>query len=196
MSEVKPDVTNDQNPADASATGDDSPQTGPGAEAETFLILQQLEELKAQAAKADEHWQKVLRVTADFDNYKKRALRESQEAVKFANQDLLQKLIPVVDNFEAALNAANGAPGASLESLKQGVAMIGSQLRGVLASTGLEEIDATDQMFDPNLHEAVSQQDSTEIPEGRVLQQLRKGYKLRERLIRPASVVVARKPVA
>ena len=75
-------------------------------------------------------------------------------------------------------------------------AMICNQLKAALVETGLEEIDATNQPFDPNLHEAVSHQDSAELPEGHVLQQLRKGYKLRERLIRPASVVVARKPAA
>ena len=93
-----------------------------------------------------------------------------------------------------ALAAANNAESDSMESLKTGIAMIYNQLKAALAETGLEEIDATNQPFDPNLHEAVSHQDSGEVPEGQVLQQLRKGYKLRERLIRPASVVVARKP--
>jgi len=74
--------------------------------------------------------------------------------------------------------------------------MIYNQLRAALVDAGLEEIDATSQPFDPNLHEAVSHQESADLPEGQVLQQLRKGYKLRERLIRPASVVVSRKPAA
>ncbi len=74
--------------------------------------------------------------------------------------------------------------------------MIHQQLRNVLLESGLEEVDAAGKMFDPNWHEAVSQQETAEVPEGQVLQQLRKGYKLRDRLIRPATVIVARKPAA
>ena len=139
---------------------------------------------------------RLLRTTADLDNYKKRAARERQEAIKFANASLLEKLIPALDNFDMALAAANNAESHSMESLKTGITMIYNQLKAALADTGLEEIDATNQPFDPNLHEAVSHQESADVPEGQVLQQLRKGYKLRERLIRPATVVVARKPDA
>src|SRR2546428_6949847 len=166
------------------------------APAEAPLTPQQIEELKQKAAKAEEHWDRLLRTTADLENFKKRAARERQEAIKFANASLLEKLIPTLDNFDMALAAANNAESHSLESLKTGLAMIYNQLKSALAETGLEEIDATNQLVDPNLHEAVSHQDSAELPGGQVLQQLRKGYKLRERLIRPASVVVARKPAA
>ena len=164
------------------------------AAAEAPLTRQQIEELKQKASKADEHWDRLLRTLADLENFKKRAARERQEAIKFANASLLEKLIPALDNFDMALAAANNAETHSLESLKTGIAMVYNQLKAALAESGLEEIDATNQPFDPNLHEAVSHQDSAELPEGHVLQQLRKGYKLRERLIRPASVVVARKP--
>ena len=164
--------------------------------AEAPLTAEQIEELKLKAAKADEHWDRLLRTTADLENFKKRAARERQEAIKFANASLLEKLIPALDNLEMALAAANNAESHSIESLKTGIAMICNQLKAALADTGLEEIDATNQAFDPNLHEAVSHQESADVPEGQVLQQLRKGYKLRERLIRPATVVVARKPDA
>ena len=164
--------------------------------AEAPLTAEQIEELKLKAAKADEHWDRLLRTTADLENFKKRAARERQEAIKFANGSLLEKLIPALDNLEMALAAANNAESHSTESLKTGIAMIYNQLKAALADTGLEEIDATNQPFDPNLHEAVSHQESADVPEGQVLQQLRKGYKLRERLIRPATVVVARKPDA
>lgn len=166
------------------------------APAETPLTPQQIEELQQKASKADEHWDRLLRTIADLENFKKRAARERQEAIKFANASLLEKLIPALDNFDMALAAVNNAETHSLESLKTGIAMVYHQLKTALADSGLEEIDATNQPFDPNLHEAVSHQDSAELPEGQVLQQLRKGYKLRERLIRPASVVVARKPAA
>ena len=153
----------------------------------------EIEELKAKAAKADEHWDRLLRLAADLENYKKRAAREKQDGVRFANESLLARLVPVIDNFDAAVAAA-GANNGSADSFKTGVSMILSQLRAVLAEAGLEEIDAAGKPFDPNLHEAVSQQESAEVPEGQVVQQLRKGYKFRERLLRPASVVVAKKP--
>jgi molecular chaperone GrpE len=152
-----------------------------------------LDELKAKAAKSDEHWDRVVRMTADFDNYKKRAAREKQDAIRYANESLLEKLVPILDNFEAAI-AASSAAGANSESFKTGVQMIHSQLKSAMTDSGLEEIDARDQKFDPNWHEAVSQMESADAPEGQVIQQLRKGYKLRDRLVRPATVIIARKP--
>ena len=157
---------------------------------------EQLEELKTLAAKADENWQRLLRTTADFDNFKKRAAREKEDARKFANESLLQKIIPVLDNFEMALAATQNSSVEGLKSLQDGVAMIHSQLKTVLTEAGLEEVNAMGKPFDPNLHEAVSQQESAEVAEGNVLQQLREGYKFRERLLRPATVIVAKKPAA
>jgi molecular chaperone GrpE len=157
---------------------------------------EQVEEWKQQAGKAQENWDRLVRVSADFDNYKKRAARERQDAVRFANEGLLEKLIPIVDNLEAALNAANNSQANAAESLKTGVAMIQSQLRSVLKDAGLEEIEASGQKFDPNWHEAVSEQVVPNVPEGQVVQQIRKGFKLKDRLLRPASVVVSKKPAA
>ncbi|HXC98978.1 MAG TPA: nucleotide exchange factor GrpE [Verrucomicrobiae bacterium] len=174
-------------------TDTDNAGTEPG-EAPENLTPEQLDDLKSRAAKADENWERVLRTTADFDNYKKRAAREREEATKFANESLIKKLVTVLDNFDMALAAAGTQPAEASASLQTGVAMIHQQLRNVLQEAGLEELDAAGKKFDPNWHEAVSQQDSAEVPEGQVLQQLRKGYKLRDRLIRPATVVVARKP--
>jgi molecular chaperone GrpE len=160
----------------------------------TTLAPEQLNELKERAAKSDEHWDRLLRTTADFDNFKKRAAREKQDAIKFANESLLQKLVPVLDSLDMALAAAQSSPSEGGQSLQAGFGMIGQQLRKALAEAGLEEIDAAGKPFDPNLHEAVSQKETAEVPEGQVMQQLRKGYKLRERLLRPASVVVSKHP--
>jgi molecular chaperone GrpE len=179
------------------------PVDSPVQETETAagqpLTEENIQELQAQAAKADEYRDQLLRTAADLDNYKKRAAREKQEALKFANESLIGKLIPILDNFDMALAAVSSAQGesaqsVSTDSLQQGVSMIQQQLRQVLADAGLEEINATGQPFDPNYHEAVSQQESVEVPEGHVMQQLRKGFKLRERLLRPATVVVAKAP--
>lgn len=154
---------------------------------------EQVTEWKEKAAKAQENWDRLVRVSADFDNYKKRAARERQDAIRYANEGLLEKLIPVLDNLDAALAASNNPQTSASDALKTGVSMIQSQLRNVMADAGLEEIDATGKKFDPNWHEAVSEQVSSELPEGQVVQQVRKGFKLRDRLIRPAAVVVAKK---
>jgi molecular chaperone GrpE len=159
----------------------------------------ELEDLKADAAKAAEYWDKLVRTAADFENYKKRAARERQDAVKYANEGLLEKLIPVLDAFEMALTAAspaNAAPADALQSFQTGINLIYQQLKRALTEAGLEEIDARNQPFDPKVHEAVSQQETAAVPEGQVLQQIRKGYKLRDRLVRPAGVVVAKAPGA
>ena len=155
---------------------------------------EELADMKSKAAKADENWDKFVRATADLDNYKKRAIRERQEATKYANEALIEKLLPIVDNFEAALTAANAPQGGNIDSLRMGINMIYSQLKNFLSEAGVEEIDAVNKPFDPNLHEAVSELPSAEAPEGQVLQQMRKGYRFRDRLIRPAMVVVAKKP--
>src|SRR3954454_4041255 len=102
---------------------------------------EQLSELKDRAAKADEHYDRLLRSSADFDNYKKRAAREKQDAIKFANEGLLGKLIPVLDNFDMALSATQNTQGDAVKSLQTGVNMIYQQLKSTLVEAGLEEIN-------------------------------------------------------
>ncbi len=181
MSKTKTDLPPPENPEAVPAT---LPPPTPA----------EIEELKTRAAKADDHWERLLRTTADFDNFKKRAAREKIESAQYATFSLLQKVLPVLDNFEMALAAAQNAEGAKLASFQSGVVMIQQQLKSALVDSGLEEIDASGKPFDPNFHEAVSEQESAEVVEGNVLQQLRKGYKFKERLLRPATVVVAKKP--
>jgi len=153
---------------------------------------EEIGDLRARAAKADDYWDRLLRMTADLDNYKKRAARERQDAIKLANEGLLQKLIPVADTFDMAIAATRSA-NVSVDSLQAGFNMIYSQFKAALADAGLEEIDALNKPFDPNVHEAVAEQENTGAPEGQVVQQTRKGYKLREKMLRPASVVVSKK---
>ena len=95
-----------------------------------------------------------------------------------------------------ALAAAQNNPPDSAKSLITGINMVHQQLKSAVADAGLEEIDALGKPFDPNFHEAVSQQETAEVPEGQVVQQLRRGYKLRERLLRPASVIVSKRPAS
>lgn len=197
MSEM---TQNDKQPTQAPAPASSeesggSPQGAGSFEADGPMEFshEEIVELRAQAEKAAENWDKYLRLNADFENFKKRATREKQEAIRYANESLLEKLIPVLDNFEMAMLAANSPQGGSVDALKTGVNMIASQLKSALSEAGLEEINATGQAFNPNLHEAVSQQEAKGTPDGQVLQQLRRGYKLRDRLVRPATVIVSKK---
>lgn len=132
----------------------------------------------------------ALRSQADLDNYRKRMAREKEEAIRYANAGLLEGLLPVVDSFELGLEAARNTSGA--EGILQGMEMVFKQLKNFLASNGVEIIDATGQVFDPSVHDAMGQEASDEVPEGHVLRQLRKGYKLRDRLLRPSSVIVSK----
>jgi molecular chaperone GrpE len=134
--------------------------------------------------------ERIVRLTADFDNFRKRAQRDKDEARQFANQGLLERLLPILDNFEMALTAVKDAD----SSVRDGVQMILDQLLSVLKESGVEPVDALGQPFDPNLHEALSQEETTEAEEGTVVQQVQCGYKLNDRLVRPARVVVAKAP--
>jgi molecular chaperone GrpE len=132
----------------------------------------------------------ALRSSADLDNYRKRMSKEREEAIKFANSSFLERLIPILDNFEFGLEAARTA--SSPVSILEGMKMVQKQIQDFLSSAGIEMIDATGQHFDPQLHEAISQEESKQVPDGIVIRQLRRGYKLRDRLIRPANVVVSK----
>jgi molecular chaperone GrpE len=134
----------------------------------------------------------AMRSQADFENYRKRALREKEEAVKYANAGLLERLVPIVDNFQLGLSAARDAGGQQESSILSGMEMIEGQLREFLADAGVEPIEAEGKRFDPNLHEAISQEPSDDVEEGKISRQLRRGYKLKDRLLRPASVVVSK----
>jgi molecular chaperone GrpE len=131
----------------------------------------------------------ALRSQADFDNYRKRSAREKEDAVKYANSSLLERLIPIIDNFELGLAAASSAEKSPVVA---GMSMVGKQLNDFLAEFGVTPIDATGQTFDPNLHEAIAQEHDPRIPEGKVIRQVRRGFKLKDRLLRPANVIVSK----
>jgi molecular chaperone GrpE len=144
-------------------------------------------DFQAEAAKLKDL---ALRARADLDNFRKRSLREKEDAIRYANNGLLEKLLPVIDNFELGLDAARNATDAA--SVLQGMSMVQRQLQDFIRSQGLEEVPADGEAFDPNKHDAVSQEFSAEVPEGQVIRQVRKGYKLKDRLIRAASVIVSK----
>ncbi|MFL6585184.1 MAG: nucleotide exchange factor GrpE [Chthoniobacterales bacterium] len=136
----------------------------------------------------------ALRSQADFENYKKRAAREKEEAIKYANTALLEKLVAIVDNFELGLAAAKDEGKNS--PIYAGMSMVFKQLTDFLVDNGLEPIDAEGHKFDPNLHEAIAHEPSRKVPESHIIRQTRRGYRFKNRLLRPSSVVVSSGPAA
>jgi molecular chaperone GrpE len=130
----------------------------------------------------------ALRSQADFDNFRKRSTREKEDAVKYANSALLERLIPVIDNFELGLAAAGAADNSPILA---GMNMVAKQLNDFLTEFGVTPIDATGKKFDPNIHEAIAHEHDPKVPEGHVIRQVRKGFKLKDRLLRPANVIVS-----
>ncbi|MEX1048247.1 MAG: nucleotide exchange factor GrpE [Akkermansiaceae bacterium] len=145
------------------------------------------EELEAEAAK----WKEIsLRTAAEMDNLRKRTTREREDAIRYANQRLLEELLPVIDNFEMGMQAASQDTSSMIYI---GMDMVRRQLNEFLSSQGVEEIPASGK-FDPNLHDAVAQEESAANEDGTILRVTRRGFRLRDRLLRPASVVVAQAP--
>jgi molecular chaperone GrpE len=173
-----------EGPATEGTTLIERAPSGDGASAQPADRVAQLEaELARQRDQA-------LRDRADFENTRKRLQREKEEAVRYANASLLEKLLPVVDNFELGLAAARQSADGS--AVLSGMSMVQKQLEDFLLDNGLQPIDAIGQKFDPNLHQALGEEASGEVPEGVVVRQLRKGYKLRDRLIRAANVFISK----
>jgi molecular chaperone GrpE len=146
----------------------------------------------AQAAQAAELKDRLLRAQAEWDNSRKRILREKEDAVRYAGEAFLERLLPVLDNFEMGMAAAKTAT--DPKAIAQGLEMVLAQFQQALRDAGVETIDAVGKPFDPHRHEALGHHESHEHPEGHVLTQVRKGYKLKDRLLRAASVFVAKPP--
>ena len=142
--------------------------------------------LKAELAAAND---RTLRLMAEFDNFRRRSAKEQLELIETANGKLLEKLSEVQDNFERAFAAENKAK--DLEAFEKGMQMIYNQFSKVLTDAGLEQIDPTGKEFDPNLHEALMQQPSETIPEGHVVTVFQKGYKLKNKILKTAKVIVS-----
>jgi molecular chaperone GrpE len=159
----------------------------PGSAAESSA--RDMEKLKAER---DTLLDRLARLQAEFENARKRALREQQEFRDFALADALRALLPVLDSFERALQAAPAEKAAG--QFRSGVELIYKQLRDVMEKLGVQEIPARGELFDPRLHEAIEMVDSPNARDHEILEELQHGYKLKERLLRPAMVKVARNP--
>lgn len=148
---------------------------------------------EATPAQEVERWKDLAyRSQAELDNFRKRSAREAQETRAYANADLLRSLFPIMDNFDMGLEAARAESEKSM--IFMGMAMVNRQLQDFLRDSGVQEIESLGKTFDPNLHEAVSQEASDQVPEGTILRVTRRGYKLKERLLRAASVIVSSGP--
>lgn len=141
----------------------------------------------------DEH-EKMLRAVADLENYKKRAAKEKEEVQKFGVEKLLKDFLPVVDNFDRALEAAKSA--ADYDSFRKGVEMIRKLFEDTLGKHQVKSFSAKGQAFDPNRHEAMSAAETADMPPNHVFAEVLRGFTLNDRLVRPALVVVSRTPQA
>jgi molecular chaperone GrpE len=168
-------------------------ESSPGASAETEPQTTP-DPVADPAAEAEKFRDLAMRTAADFDNFRKRAAREKEDSIRYANTSLLGDLLPLIDNFELGLEAAKSAPNAG--AILQGLGMVARQFRDFLSSAGLEEVMTEGAIFDPNVMESVGHETSDTVPEGQVLRSTRRGYKLRDRLLRPASVFVSKGPAA
>ena len=146
-------------------------------------------ELIKAKAKAEDYYGQLQRLQADFDNYRKRTQKEKIELIKYASEHLVAELLPVLDNFDRAVSAAKVNP--DFTSFSQGVEMILRQMQTALSKEGLKAMDAVGQPFDPKLHEAVLRVASEEHAENTVVEELQKGYYLKEKVLRPCMVKVS-----
>ena len=152
---------------------------------------QLIEKISEVQASADENLDNYLRSQAEMENMKKRFQKDKQDLIKYGNEILTKQLLPVVDNLENAL--AHAQDKNALEALREGVDLTLKGLVKVLEKTGVEAVKAVGAPFDPNFHEAVSEQEDEQAGPGTVLKELQKGYLLNQRLIRPAMVIVNKK---
>ena len=157
---------------------------------EEMTKTQLLDKIKEVQDSVEENYDLYVRSQAEMDNMKKRFQKEKQDLIKFSNESLVKQLLPVMDNLEKAISHSQDEN--SLNSLTEGVELTLKGLKNTLEKAGLEEVQALGELFDPNCHEAISEQEEDSVEPKTVLQELQKGYYLNKRLIRPAMVIVSK----
>ena len=150
---------------------------------------EELDRLRKELATAND---RLVRHQADYENFRKRMMRERQEQQQYGGQNLVKDLVSVVDNLDRAVDHAQQSEGGDLKSLLQGVELVQREFLAVLAKHNIHEIEADGKPFDPNVHEAMAQAPSASVPPNTVVSVFQKGYQLHDRLIRPARLVVAK----
>jgi len=191
--EAPPSTEEEEAAPDSSTEGDDQP-TDPQAKIEELT-----EKVEALEAERDELNEKVLRKAAEFENFRRRMDREKERRYEAGMIDVIEPILEVLDDFERSLEAAEDLEdredsASAYESLKGGVEMVFRKFRDTLETLGVEPIEAEGQPFDEGVHEAMMRQPSDEAEPGTVLQEVRKGYRMDDRVIRYSRVVVAAEP--
>jgi len=154
------------------------------------LFAEEFEKLKTAKENSEKYHDQLLRLQAEFENFRKRMEREKTEFLRYANEQLIFALLPVMDNFSRAISSAK--ENQNVEAVLEGVSMIEKGLADVLTKFGVKQIKSVGEKFDPHRHEAIGVVESKEHPEDTVVEELQKGYLLNDRLIRPAVVKVAK----
>ena len=182
-----PEVTESTQPTDREA--EDAHGEVPHPEPEVGAEDESLEEVQAALKLAQD---RLVRLQADFENFRRRALKERTEGRQYGHQNLVKDLLSTVDNLERAMEHARGASASEgLGSLLQGVEMVQRELSAVMSKHGVREVETEGKLFDPAIHEAMAQFQDDSVPANTVVEVLEKGYQLRSRLIRPARVIVS-----
>lgn len=149
-----------------------------------------VKEDEAKDADASANYDKYLRAVADLDNYKKRAVREKADIIKYGKEEVIRDILPFVDSLDRALDHADSS---DVQAFKEGIKLIQEQLLSCLKKHGVEKIESTGLDFDPNFHEAMMQVESDEYEENKVVNEVQKGYLLNGRLLRPSKVCICKK---
>jgi len=155
---------------------------------ELEILRQSFEEKKKLA---DTYYENLLRLAAEFDNYRKRVEKEKEELTKFGKEELLIKLLGILDSLDLAVTAAKSEKNKE-KSIREGIELIHKQLRELLEKEGLRKLDAVGQQFDPDLHHVVEYQESDKHKDNEIIQEIQPGYLIQDRVIRPAMVIIAR----
>nr|WP_208723124.1 nucleotide exchange factor GrpE [Corallococcus llansteffanensis] len=179
---------------DAAALRQEVESLGAQLEFSQAKARETLERLKEAHERAKDFQERALRAAADLENYRKRAQKEKEDVQKFGAEKLLKDLLPVVDNLDRALDAASKST--DFDSFQKGVGMTRKSFEDALGRHGVKAFSAKGQPFDPRLHEALQQVETTDVPSGHVVYEVARGFHLNDRLVRPAMVVVARAPEA
>lgn len=166
-------------------TGQETSGKVPAEESDPVVLRKLLAE---QTTRAEDYYDRLARLQADYENFRRRTRQEMENLYKYASEQLVCALLPVLDNFERAL----AAHGDSIEGFKSGVEMIFRQFKEVLAAEGVKELPALSEQFDPGKHEAVLRVESDEHEDNTVIEEMRRGYCLKDKVIRPALVKVAK----
>lgn len=150
-----------------------------------------VEQLNKADAKVNEHWDTILRIQADFENYKKRAERDIKHAHEYANERYIREFLDVFDSIEHSIIAAH-AENADLKTIQKGLELISKMLHNMSQKLNLKSIEPMGQPFNPSLHEAMNMEESEDYPPNTVIRVLQKGYQLHDRVVRPARVTVSK----